>query len=126
VILIYPLLLIGAAILVRRTRRRGSAGWPGFAAWAATGAVFTFSLLTGLSIGLFLLPLVVAMLYLAVRSAPDFRASLGFGGGIGAILITIASIHNFSIAWLIPGIALGAVALASFIAAEQVKRPGAS
>jgi hypothetical protein len=125
VILIYPLLLIGAAVLIRRTERRRRAGWSGFAAWAAAGAVFTFSLLTGLSIGLFLLPLVVALIYLAVRSAPDFRAALGFGGGIGAILVAVASIHSFSVAWLIPGIALGIAAVAAFGAAEQLSR-GAS
>lgn len=125
-ILIYPLLLIGAAVLIRRTKRRRRAGWSGFAAWAAAGAVFTFSLLTGLSIGLFLLPLVGAMLYLAIRSAPDFRASLGFGGGIGAVLLVVAFIHKFSIAWMIPGIAFGTVALVSFIATEGLKQRRAS
>lgn len=125
-ILIYPLLLIGAAVLIRRTGRRNRGGWSRFAAWAAAGALFTFSLLTGLSIGLFLLPLVVALLYLAIKSAPDFRASLGFGGGIGVTLLAIASIHSFSLAWLIPGIALGVAAVASFVAAEQVTRRGAS
>ncbi len=122
VILIYPLLLICSAVLIWRTKARRSAGWSGFAAWCVAGALFVFSLLTGLSIGLFLLPLVVAALYLAVRSAPDFRASLGFVAGIGVILLVVASIHNFARGWLIAGVAFSAVALASFLAAEQVNR----
>jgi len=122
VIGIYPLLVIWAAVLIRRTKGRRHVGWPGFAAWCAAGALFTFSLLTGFSIGLFLLPLVVAGLYLAVRSAPDFRASLGFVAGIGVILLVLASINNFSIGWLIPGFALSVAALTSFVAAEQVDR----
>jgi hypothetical protein len=119
VIGIYPLLLIWAAVQIRRTKERRRAGWSGFAAWCLAGALFTFSLLTGFSIGLFLLPLVVAALYLAVRSAPDFRAALGFVAGIGVILLILASINNFSIGWLIPGVALGAAAFGSFIAAER-------
>ena len=116
---IYPLLLIWAAVLIRRTKKRRRAGWSGFAAWCLAGALFSFSLLTGFSIGLFLLPLVVAALYLAVRSAPDFRAALGFVAGIGVILLILASINKFSIGWLIPGVAFGAAAFASFVAAER-------
>jgi hypothetical protein len=126
VILVYPLLVIGAAVLIRRTGRRHRGGWSGFVAWATAGAVFTFSLLSGFGIGLFLLPLVAALLYLAVRCAPDFRASLGFGGGIGATLVAIASIVNFSLAWLIPGIALGVAAVALFVGAEQLHPPTGS
>ncbi len=122
VIGIYPLLVIWAAVLIRRTKGSRRAGWSGFAAWCAAGALFTFSLLTGFSIGLFLLPLVAAALYLAVRSAPDFRASLGFVAGIGVILLVLASINNFSMGWLIPGVAFSAAAFASFLAAGQVDR----
>jgi len=122
VIGIYPLLVIWATVLIRRTKGSRRAGWSGFAAWCAAGALFTFSLLTGFSIGLFLLPLVAAALFLAVRSAPDFRASLGFVAGIGVILLVLASINNFSMGWLIPGVAFSAAAFASFLAAEQVDR----
>jgi len=122
VIAIYPLLLIWAAVRIRRTKGRRSAGWQGFATWCVAGAVFTFSLLTGFSIGLFLLPLVAAALYAATRSAPDLRASLGFLAGIGAILLILASTHNFSTPWLIPGVAFTAIALMSFATAEQFNR----
>ena len=116
---IYPLLVIWAAVLIRRTKGRRHSGWPGFAAWCLAGALFTFSLLTGFSIGLLLLPLVAGGLYLAVRSAPDFRASLGFVAGIGVILLVLASINNFSIGWLIPGVAISAAGFASFVAAKS-------
>ena len=121
-IAIYPLLVIWAAVLIWRTKGSRNAGWPGFAAWYAAGALFTFSLLTGLSIGLFLLPLVIAALYLTVRSAPDFRDSLGFLAGTGLILLVVASIHNFAIEWLIPSVAFSAAALVSFVATKQVSR----
>jgi hypothetical protein len=85
VIAIYPLLLVWAAVLIRRRKQEPRPGWAGFTVWTAAGAVFTFSLLTGLSIGLLLLPFVVAALYLAARSAPDFRASIGFVAGIGVV-----------------------------------------
>jgi len=62
------------------------------------------------------------MLYLAVRAAPDFRASLGFVAGVGLTLLVLASINDFSIAWLIPGVVLSVIAVASFTTAEQVAR----
>src|SRR5207244_10746776 len=119
VIGLYPRLLVWAAVLIWRTKGRHRSGWSGFSAWCLAGALFTFSLLTGFSIGLFLLPLVVAAVYLAVRSAPDFRAALGFVAGLGMILLIFASINKFSIGWLIPGVAFGAAAFASFVAAER-------
>src|SRR6266849_2126300 len=122
VIAIFPLLLIWAALRIRRTEQRGRAGWAGFAAWTVAGGIFTFSLLTGFSIGLFLLPVVAAMLYLAVRAAPDFRASLGFVAGVELTLLVLASINNFSIGWLIPGVVFSVIAVASFTTAEQVAR----
>ncbi len=121
-IAIYPLLLVWAAVLIRRRKGEPTPGWAGFSAWAIAGAVFTFSVLTGLSIGLLLLPIVVAALYLAARSAPDFQASIGFAAGIGVVLLSLASIHNFSAGWLIPGVVFGAVALASFSVAQQMNQ----
>lgn len=121
-ILIYPLLLIVAAVIIWRTTTRRGAGWSGFMAWYVAGALFTFSLLTGFSIGIFLLPLVVLAIYLAIRLAPGFRAALGFIGGIGAILLVIASIHNAAVDWLIPGVALTGIALASFVTLLSIDR----
>ncbi|MFL5909037.1 MAG: hypothetical protein ACJ768_00475 [Gaiellaceae bacterium] len=89
-ILAYPALLIGTFVLMRTwTPRVAGSGWRGFALWTLAGALFTFSLLTGLSIGLLLLPLVVVALGIAVRSAPNVRASLGFVAGSGAIVLAL-------------------------------------
>jgi preprotein translocase subunit SecG len=122
VILVYPLLLLVALVLVRRGRGRSSDGWDGFTAWAAAGAAFTFSLLTGLSVGLFLLPIVVLAMVWAIRRAPDFRSMLGFLGGTGLILLVIAGLHDAATRWLIPGVALGGVAVTSFAAVRWVDR----
>ena len=120
-ILIYPLLLIVAAVMIWRTRARRSAGSSGFLAWYLAGALFTFSLLTGLSIGLFLLPLVVLAIYVAIRLAPGFRDALGFIGGIGAILLVMAAIQH-AIDWLIPGVALNGTALALWVTLLWIDR----
>lgn len=121
-ILIYPLLVIIAVVLISRTEERRSVGWLGFALWTVFGAVFTFSLLTGFSIGLLLLPAVVVLLYAAIRYAPDFRDALGFVAGIGVILLVVASINAFSIGWLIAGVVFSSVALGSFVATRQIAR----
>jgi len=68
------------------------------------------------------LPLLVAAVYLAGRSAPDLRASLSFVAGMGAILLILAAIHDFSPSWLSPGVAFSATALASFAAAKRAER----
>lgn len=115
VILIYPLLVVVAVLMIWRTKPRSSARWLGFMVWGVAGALFTFSLLTGLSIGFFLLPFVVVALYWAIRLAPSFRDALGFIEGIGLILIVVASIHNAAIGWLVPGVVLSGVALVSFL-----------
>jgi hypothetical protein len=93
--------------------------WEGFCAWAAAGALFAFSLLTGFSVGLFLVPLVALGLYLAARVAPDYRAALVLVAGTGCVLIGVSSIHSFSVGWLIPGAVTAALSLASFIALSE-------
>jgi hypothetical protein len=122
VILVYPLLLVLAFVLVRRRRGSGGDGWDGFAAWAAAGAAFTFSLLTGLSIGLFLLPIVVLAIVWAIRRAPDFRSMLGFLAGAGLILLGIAGLHDAASGWLIPGVVLCGMAVTSFAAVRCLDR----
>jgi hypothetical protein len=121
-ILVYPLLLLVALVVVRRRRGSGRDAWGGFAAWAAAGAAFTFSLVTGLSIGLLLLPLVVLTIAWAIRRAPDFLSMLGFLGGAGVILLVTAGLHAAAGSWLIPGAALCGGAVTSFAAARRVDR----
>lgn len=86
-ILLYPLLLLGAvAVIVRRQDQACGRGWEWFVAWLGAGAFFAFSLLAGFSIGLFFLPLVsIAVLGVAWLS-PHFREASGLPVG-GALLV---------------------------------------
>ena len=78
VIILYPVLLIGAAVLVLRRRdHAGGRGWLWFTAWLLTGALFTFSLAAGFSIGLLFLPLVAAALLGVAWLSPHFREASG-------------------------------------------------
>ncbi len=90
-ILLWPLVLVGAAVLVWKSRQRdvGTRGRTWFGAWALAGALFMFSFLTGLSIGVFLFPAVAfAVLWLAVN-APYGRELAGFPVGIAAVLLAL-------------------------------------
>jgi hypothetical protein len=83
VIVLYPVLLLGAVWLaVRRRGYAGGRGWLWFAAWLASGALFAFSLATGFSIGLFLLPLVAAALLAVAWLSPHVREASGFLAGV--------------------------------------------
>ena len=93
-ILLYPLLLIGAAaVVVRRRDQPGGCGWGWFLAWLGAGAFFTFSLLTGFSIGLFFLPLVTVALLGVAWLSPHFREASGLPVGaavlVGAIFALV-------------------------------------
>ena len=87
-VVLYPILLIGAAYLMAKSRERGlgARGRIWFAAWVGAGAFFAFSLITGLSIGLLFLPAVaIAVCWLAVH-APYWREAAGFPIG-GAVTV---------------------------------------
>ena len=89
-IILYPIVLVAAVYLMAKSRQRGLGrrGWGWFAAWVGAGALFVFSLLTGFSIGLFLLPLAtVAMFWLALQ-APYWREVAGFP--VGAAIVVLA------------------------------------
>jgi hypothetical protein len=94
-IALYPLVVIAAAALVwRRRGEAGGHGWLWFAAWSAAGALFTFSFLAGLSIGLLVVPFAAgALLYVAWRS-PHISEGLGSGAGIGATLLLVAFLNR--------------------------------
>jgi hypothetical protein len=89
-IVLYLVVLAGALYLMSVSRRRGRGarrGWVWFNAWVAAGALFLFSLLTGLSIGLFLFPAsALAIFWLAVN-APYWREVAGFP--LGAALVGV-------------------------------------
>jgi hypothetical protein len=87
-IVLYPVLLVAAAVvLCSRTTPAG--GWRWFTAWCVASAVFTFSFLTGLSIGLLVLPLAAVLLLWVAWSAPRPAEALGFVAGIGLVLLLV-------------------------------------
>ena len=94
-IVLFPVVLVGAAALVyrRRASPRGG-GWHWFTAWAAAGAAITFSFLTGLSIGLLVFPFAAALLLVVAALAPRPAESTGFVLGIGSVLLLVAFIQR--------------------------------
>lgn len=95
-IVLFPILVLVAALVVWRTTPLSTAGegWRWFAGWSAAGAVFTFSFLAGFSIGLFILPLAAALLIWVAWSAPRPVEALGFIEGIGATLLLIGLLNR--------------------------------
>ena len=93
-ILLWPLLLVGAIVLVWKSRQRGLGrrGWPWFVAWALAGVLFVLSFLSGSNIGVFLFPVAaIGVLWLAVN-APHGRELVGFAVGIAAVLLVFVSV----------------------------------
>lgn len=92
-ILAYPLLL--AATVALAWQRRHTAGGRGRAwmtAWIAAGFLMSFSLVTGLSIGLFILPFAaVTVIWVATRS-PHLLEATGFLVGIAATAALVAGL----------------------------------
>lgn len=72
----------------------GVVGWKGFLAWAAAGGLLVFAVVSGLSIGLFVLPLAVVILVLVVRRVRGWPEILGAGAGCGAICLLIAFLNR--------------------------------
>jgi hypothetical protein len=123
-ILVFPIFLLAATFLMlRRAEERRPAPdgtrWRWFAAWSVAGAAMAFSFLTGLSIGLFVLPLAAAVLLWVAWKAPRLPYALGFVAGIGAVLVLVAFLNRAGtgvdpMPWLLAGLALGGFALALY------------
>jgi hypothetical protein len=93
-ILLYPLLVIAAGVIIWRERTAArNRGWTWFYVWSLAGAVFTFSLLAGFSIGLFFLPFAAVLLIWVARRAPGAEA-IGFLEGIGVSLLLVALLNR--------------------------------
>ena len=93
-ILAWPLLVAAAAVLA--WRHRGVAGGRGgqwFSAWLLAGFLMSFSLVTGFSIGLFVLPLAAAALIWVATRSPHLVEASGFVLGIAATALLIVGIN---------------------------------
>ena len=69
-------------------------GWWRFAAWVLAGAFTLFAWMTGFSIGLFLLPVAVLVIWLVARGGRIWPEILGSIGGIGVVGILIAALNH--------------------------------
>jgi hypothetical protein len=104
-ILLYPVVLIaGFAVSLRARREDPQEGAVWFGCWVVGGALFTFSFLTGFSIGLFVLPLAGAMLFWGASRAPG-REAIGFLAGAGLVLMIV---------WPVVGLLLSAAAMGGY------------
>ncbi len=108
--LLYPLIVVAAAIIVSR-KRRAPGAWRWFGAWSAAGALMTFSFVTGFSIGLLFLPLAAVTVIWVARHAPDPFDASGFVLGLGAVIWAIGFLNPSYRSWLVPGFAICACAL---------------
>ena len=123
-IVLYPALLLTAiAIVIRRDREDGH-GWPWFAAWCVAGAFFFFSFLTGLSVGLLLLPVVTGVVLFVATRSPHAAEAAGFVAGVGLVTVVAAALtwgeeHTNAAAWFAAGAAVTAAAVASYVLAGQ-------
>lgn len=94
-IALYPLVLVGAAFVLRqRSDVVGRRGWRWFAAWAFAGGLFTFSYLTGFTVGLFLLPLAASALLVVAWQAPRLAETVGFAGGVALVALLGAFLNR--------------------------------
>lgn len=93
-ILAWPLLLVIAGVLARERRDRpGGRGWAWFLCWTLAGFLWSFSLVTGFSVGLFVLPAAAVVLLWAATHAPHAREAIGFVPGIAVTAGFIVAIN---------------------------------
>jgi hypothetical protein len=93
-ILAWPLLVaIAAALMWRHRHDVGGRGPRWTLVWIAGGFLMSFSLITGFTIGLFVLPLAAAVLIWVSRRAPHFPEAAGFVGGIAVTVLVVVAIN---------------------------------
>jgi hypothetical protein len=95
VILAWPLLvLIAAALAWTRHHEPGGRGWRWFFAWSVAGFLMSFSLVTGFSIGLFILPVAAGTLIWAALRSPHPREASGFLAGVAATVALMVAVTS--------------------------------
>lgn len=93
-ILAWPLLLVIAAVLAwKRRHQPGGRGWGWFLLWIVAGFLMSFSLITGLSIGLFILPLAALALIWVAQRSPHLPEASGFAAGLALTICLVAALN---------------------------------
>jgi hypothetical protein len=93
-ILAWPLLLVAATALGWRHRKEaGGRGWRWSLAWIVPGFLMSFSLVTGFSIGLLILPVAAAALIWVARRSPHLPEAFGFIAGVGTTAALVAALN---------------------------------
>jgi hypothetical protein len=96
-IFVFPAALAVAVVILWRSRDASGVRGRGcrwFWAWSLVGAALGFSFLTGVSIGLLLLPFALVLLWLVLYLSPRWPESIGFFEGVGLLLLVIAYLHR--------------------------------
>ena len=94
-ILAWPLLLLTAGVLCwRRRYLTGERGFVWFLVWTAAGFLMSFSLVTGFSIGLLIVPFAAALLLWVARRAPHLPETAGFAVGIALTALLIVALNT--------------------------------
>ena len=65
-------------------------GWKAFVAWSLAGGLVVFSVITGLSIGVFVLPFAVAAVLVTATRASGWPEAIGVVAGAGVVSLVIA------------------------------------
>lgn len=108
-VVVVTFLLIVAAIVLsnRHDAPERAGGWRWFWAWTGVGALFTFTWFTGLSVGVFLLPVAAAVFYFVSRRSARWAERIGFVEGIGAMFLLVAFLSRDCRAGGAGGLTLG-------------------
>lgn len=70
--------------------------WLAFVAWSVAGGLVVFSFLTGLSIGVFVLPFAVAAVFFAASRSSGWPEALGVFAGAGVLFLVIALLSDYT------------------------------
>lgn len=93
-ILLWPLILTAAGVVAWSRRGelagRGS-GW--FLAWTLAGFLMSFSLITGFTIGLLILPVAAVVVLGTAYRSPHLVEAAGFLAGLGATVLLVAALQ---------------------------------
>jgi hypothetical protein len=94
-LILYPLIIVAAAVLAwQRRGLQGGRGPAWYLTWAIAGFLVSLSIVTGLSIGLFVAPIAaVVLLWVATRS-PHLLEASGFLAGIASAGVLFENVET--------------------------------